>query len=116
MAAGLAVSQERQERIAKLKRFLAPQVAELVDRKGDDGLLEGHRTQGSGGPLCELRGFTAFSAKVAPEEASERARSTMRHSAGSSPSTATSTRLEGDGLMVLVNAPVAVEEQQRCGP
>jgi methyl-accepting chemotaxis protein len=40
MAAELAVSQERQERIAKLKRFLAPQVAELVDRKGDDGVLE----------------------------------------------------------------------------
>ncbi len=41
MAGELALSQERQERIAKLKRFLAPQVAELVDRRGDDNLLEG---------------------------------------------------------------------------
>jgi HAMP domain-containing protein len=45
MAAELAVSQERQERIAKLKRFLAPQVADLVDRKGDDGVLDGRRTE-----------------------------------------------------------------------
>jgi adenylate cyclase len=31
MAGELALSQERSERIARLKRFLAPQVAELVE-------------------------------------------------------------------------------------
>jgi adenylate cyclase len=67
MAADLAVSQERQERIAKLKRFLAPQVAELVDRKGDDGVLEGRRTEVVV-VFCDLRGFTTFSARAAPEE------------------------------------------------
>src|SRR5215207_3689443 len=66
MAAELAISQERQERIAKLKRFLAPQVAELVDRKGDDGVLEGRRAEVVA-VFCDLRGFTAFSAKAAPE-------------------------------------------------
>src|SRR5271157_73504 len=56
MATDLAVSQERQERIAKLKRFLAPQVAELVDRTGDDGVLEGRSTQVVA-VFCDLRGF-----------------------------------------------------------
>jgi class 3 adenylate cyclase len=67
MATELAVSQERQERIGKLKRFLAPQVAELVDRAGDDSLLEGKRAK-IVAVFCDLRGFTAFSAKAAPEE------------------------------------------------
>jgi HAMP domain-containing protein len=54
MATELAVSQERQERIGKLKRFLAPQVAELVDRAGDDGLLEGKRAK-IVAVFCDLR-------------------------------------------------------------
>ena len=110
MAAGLAVSQERQERIAKLKRFLAPQVAELVDRKGDDRLLEGHRTQVVA-VFCDLRGFTAFSAKAAPEEVMS-VLSEYDEALGGiiTEHAATLTRFEGDGLMVLVNAPVAVEE------
>lgn len=110
MAADLAVSQERQERIAKLKRFLAPQVAELVDRKGDDGVLEGRRTEVVA-VFCDLRGFTAFSAKAAPEvvmsvlsEYYEALGTIITNYA------ATLTSFSGDGLMVLVNAPVPVEE------
>jgi adenylate cyclase len=33
------LSQERSERIARLRRFLAPQVAELVENAGREGLL-----------------------------------------------------------------------------
>jgi len=110
MAAGLAVSQERQERIAKLKRFLAPQVAELVDRTGDDSVLEGRRTD-IVTVFCDLRGFTAFSARAAPEEVMSvlseyyetLGRIITKHAA-------TLTSFSGDGLMVLVNAPVQVEE------
>jgi class 3 adenylate cyclase len=110
MAAELAVSQERQERIAKLKRFLAPQVAELVDRKGDDGVLDGRRTEVVA-VFCDLRGFTAFSARAAPEEVMSvlseyyeaLGRTITRYAA-------TLTSFSGDGLMVLVNAPVPVEE------
>jgi adenylate cyclase len=110
MAADLAVSQERQERIAKLKRFLAPQVAELVDRKGDDGVLEGRRTEVVA-VFCDLRGFTPFSARAAPEEVMSvlseyyeaLGRIITRYAA-------TLTSFSGDGLMVLVNAPVPVEE------
>ncbi|MEJ1157343.1 hypothetical protein [Prosthecomicrobium sp. N25] len=67
MAKGLALSLERQERIDRLKRFLAPQVAELVDRSGDGSLLDARRTLVVA-PFCDLRGFTAFSAKAPPEE------------------------------------------------
>jgi adenylate cyclase len=110
MAAELAVSQERQERIAKLKRFLAPQVAELVDRKGDDGVLEGHRAEVVA-VFCDLRGFTAFSARAAPEEVMN-VLSEYYEALGEviTQHAATLTSFSGDGLMVLVNAPVPVEE------
>jgi adenylate cyclase len=110
MAAELAVSQERQERIAKLKRFLAPQVAELVDRKGDDGVLEGRRTEVVA-VFCDLRGFTAFSARAAPEEVMS-VLSEYYEALGRiiTKYGATLTSFSGDGLMVLVNAPVPVEE------
>lgn len=110
MAAELAVSQERQERIAKLRRFLAPQVAELVDRKGDDGVLEGRRTEVVA-IFCDLRGFTAFSAKAAPEEVMSLL-SKYYEALGAiiTKYAATLTSFSGDGLMVLVNAPVSVEE------
>ncbi len=47
MAGELAVAQQHQERIAQLKRFLAPQVADLVDRAGDDSVLDGRRPTSS---------------------------------------------------------------------
>jgi adenylate cyclase len=110
MAAELSVSQERQERIAKLRRFLAPQVAELVDRKGDDGVLEGHRAEVVA-VFCDLRGFTAFSARAAPEEVMN-VLSEYYEALGEiiTQHAATLTSFSGDGLMVLVNAPVPVEE------
>ena len=69
MAGELAVSQERSERISRLKRFLAPQVAELVDRTGDDSVLDGRRVEVVV-VFCDLRGFTAFSARADPEPSS----------------------------------------------
>lgn len=110
MAAGLAESQERQERIAKLKRFLAPQVAELVDRTGDDDVLEGRRTEVVT-VFCDLRGFTAFSARAAPEEVM-RVLSEYYGALGRiiTKYAATLTSFSGDGLMLLINAPVSVAE------
>jgi class 3 adenylate cyclase len=110
MAAELAVSQERQERIAKLKRFLAPQVAELVDRTGDDGVLDGRRTEVVA-VFCDLRGFTAFSARALPEEVMSVLSDYYEELGGIiTKYAATLTSFSGDGLMVLVNAPVPVEE------
>ncbi|AWN42907.1 adenylate/guanylate cyclase domain-containing protein [Methylobacterium durans] len=110
MAGELALSQERQERIARLRRFLAPQVAELVDRTGDDSVLEGRRVEVAV-IFCDLRGFTPFSAKAAPEEVIH-VLATYFEALGRviTEHGATLTQFTGDGLMVLVNAPVACPE------
>ncbi|CAH1679125.1 HAMP domain-containing protein [Hyphomicrobiales bacterium] len=107
MAGELAISQERSERISRLKRFLAPQVAELVERMGDDHVLDGRRVEVVV-LFCDLRGFTAFSARAEPETvigllgAYYSALETVV-----SAHDATLTNFSGDGAMVLVNAPVA---------
>src|SRR6185295_13818582 len=44
MAEELAASQQKSERISRLKQFLAPQVAELVENS-DQGLLDGQRRE-----------------------------------------------------------------------
>jgi adenylate cyclase len=107
MAGELAVSQERSERISRLKRFLAPQVAELVDRTGDDSVLEGRRVEVVV-LFCDLRGFTAFSAREEPETImgvlGEYYDALQRVIAAHE---ATLTSFSGDGVMVLVNAPVS---------
>jgi adenylate cyclase len=55
------------ERVSRLKRFLAPQIAELVMSSGDESILKSHRK-----PItvvfCDLRGFTAFAETAEPEE------------------------------------------------
>lgn len=114
MAGDLAVSQERSERIGRLKRFLAPQVAELVDRSGDDSVLNGRRIEVVV-VFGDLRGFTAFSARAEPEivmsflseyyDALDRV--VIDHGA-------TLTHFSGDGMMVLINAPVSRADPALC--
>ncbi|CAD5276435.1 Adenylate/guanylate cyclase domain-containing protein [Bosea sp. 62] len=114
MAGDLAVSQERSERIGRLKRFLAPQVAELVDRSGDDSVLDGRRIEVVV-VFGDLRGFTAFSARAEPDivmsflgeyyDALDRV--VIEHGA-------TLTHFSGDGMMVLINAPVTRADPALC--
>ena len=106
MAEGLQVSQERSERIARLKQFLAPQVAELVDKAGDKSVLAGQRAE-IVVVFCDLRGFTAFSARAEPQEIM-RVLGEYYEALGSviTRFEATLTTFAGDGLMVLINAPV----------
>jgi class 3 adenylate cyclase len=106
MAAELAVSQERSERIARLKRFLAPQVAELVEGSDQEALLDSHRAEVVV-IFCDLRGFTGFSGAAAPEEVMgllqeyyEALGVIITHYE------ATLTCFMGDGVMLLLNAPV----------
>jgi class 3 adenylate cyclase len=106
MADELALSQERSERIARLKRFLSPQVAQIVESSGGRDLLDARRAHVVV-LFCDLRGFTEFSTTVEPEE-------TMRvvdeyyEAVGQAITRyeATLTHFSGDGLMILVNAPV----------
>lgn len=55
------------ERVGRLKRFLAPQVVEIVLSDGHDSLLLSHRSEVVV-LFCDLRGFTAFAETAEPEE------------------------------------------------
>jgi adenylate cyclase len=106
MAKELAVSKEKSERISRLKRFLAPQVAELVEQS-DERLLDGQRREVVA-IFGDLRGFTAFAARAEADvimtvlsEYYEAVGAIITHHE------ATLTGFGGDGVMVLVNAPVA---------
>lgn len=58
------------DRLGRLKRFLSPEVAELIVSSGDDSFLQSHRRRVAA-LFCDLRGFTAFAESVEPEEAME---------------------------------------------
>ena len=55
------------ERISRLKRFLAPQVADAVLAEGGEDLLRSHRREVVV-LFCDLRGFTGFAETAEPEE------------------------------------------------
>lgn len=112
MAEELAVSQERSERIDRLKRFLAPQIAELVEKAGNDSLLASQRVDVVA-LFCDLRGFTAFSTRTEPDEIM-RVLAAYHQALGSIIASygATLTNFSGDGLMVLINAPVPCAQRE----
>jgi class 3 adenylate cyclase len=106
MAGELALSQERSERIARLKRFLSPQVAEIVENSGGGSALEA-RAADVVVVFCDLRGFTDFSERVEPEELMQ-VISEYYTAVGAriEQYQATLTHFSGDGLMILLNAPL----------
>ena len=55
------------ERAGRLRRFLSPQVADLVLSSGEEKLLETHRRDVAV-LFCDLWGFTAFAEAAEPEE------------------------------------------------
>jgi len=94
------------ERLGSLRRFLAPQVAELVLSSGDEHLLDSHRREITV-VFCDLRGFTAFAETSEPEEVMgvlrqyhEALGELIFHHEG------TLERFVGDGLVVLFNDPL----------
>ncbi len=114
MAAELAVSRQKSERIDRLKRFLAPQVAELVEHS-DQRLLDGQRREVVA-IFGDLRGFTAFSAHAEPDAVmAVLAEYYQAIGAVITRHEATLIRLAGDGVMVLVNAPVARDSPAHHG-
>jgi class 3 adenylate cyclase len=101
------------ERVGRLKRFLAPQVAELVLSSGDGRMLESHRRDISV-VFCDLRGFTAFAETAEPEEVMTVLRE--YHAALGALVRAfegTLERFTGDGLMVLFNDPLPCPDPPR---
>lgn len=93
------------ERIGRLKRFLAPQVAQLVS-SGDERVLESHRREVTI-VFCDLRDFTPFSETAEPEEVITVLRE-YHKTLGALIDTFEGTieRFAGDGLLVLFNDPL----------
>jgi adenylate cyclase len=115
MAGELALSQERSERIVRLKRFLAPQVAELVEASDQEALLDSHRAE-IVAVFCDLRGFTSFSHTARPDEMMGLVQE-YYEALGEiiTRYEATLTCFMGDGLMLLLNAPVPCPEPAMRG-
>jgi adenylate cyclase len=94
------------ERVGRLKRFLSPQVVDLVISGGEASLLDTHRSEITA-VFCDLRGFTAFSETVEPEEVI----TVLREYHGViarlvSQFGATLDHFAGDGLLVYFNDPL----------
>jgi adenylate cyclase len=93
------------ERIGRLKRFLAPQVAQLVS-SGDEGVLESHRREVTV-VFCDLREFTAFAESAEPEEVMGVLREYHKTlGALIDKFEGTIERFAGDGVLVLFNDPL----------
>lgn len=110
MAGEIALSQERSERIGRLRQFLAPQVAELIEIEGSEKLLESKQAEVVV-VFGDLRNFTAFSTKAEPSEIMGVLEEFFTVLGGLvQKHEATQTGFSGDGLMLLLNAPVPCDD------
>jgi adenylate cyclase len=97
------------ERVSRLKRFLAPQVAELLVSSGED-VIKSHRRDISV-VFCDLRGFTAFAETAEPEEVMgvlgeyHSCLGSLIHK-----HEGTLDKYAGDGLMVVFNDPIQCDQ------
>jgi class 3 adenylate cyclase len=101
------------ERLGRLRRFLSAPVAEAVLTSSDESPLAPHRRE-IAVLFCDLRGFTAFTKQVEPEEVME-VLDAYYAAAGNHINSfqATLGSFEGDGLMAYLNDPVPCEEPAR---
>jgi len=94
------------QRIGRLKRFLAPQIADLIASQSDEQAFEYHRRE-IVVVFCDMRGFTSFAETAEPEEVMGVLKQYLealgplvhRHEG-------TLTRFTGDGIMALFNDPL----------
>ena len=96
------------ERMSRLRRFLPPQVADLIVASGTEKRLESHRREITA-LFCDLRGFTGFSERSDPEDVMSLLRE--YHAAIGEIIIKYSGTLEhyaGDGVMVFFNDPIPV--------
>ncbi len=96
---------EELERVNRLRRFLSPQLADLILSSGGEVLLKSHRREVAV-VFCDLRGFTSFSETSEPEEVMgilqeyHDAMGALIHRFEG-----TVSDLAGDGLMIFFNDP-----------
>ena len=97
------------ERMGKLRRFLPPQVADLIVASGSEKQLESHRREITA-LFCDLRGFTGFSESSDPEDVMALLRDYHAAIGGIiNKYGGTLERYAGDGVMVVFNDPIPVD-------
>jgi len=97
------------DRMARMKRFFSPQVADLILTGGTEDPLKSHRREITV-VFLDLRGFTAFTETADPEEVmgvlgeyhAAMGRLIMAHEG-------TLERFAGDGIMIFFNDPVLLD-------
>jgi GAF domain-containing protein len=98
------------ERMSKLRRFLPPQVADLIVASGAEKQLESHRREITA-LFCDLRGFTGFSESSDPEDVMALLREYHAAIGGIiNKYGGTLERYAGDGVMVVFNDPIPVDK------
>ena len=98
------------ERLARLKRFFSPQLAEMIVSGDAEDPLKSHRREVTV-VFLDLRGFTSFAETSEPEEVmgvlreyhTEMGRLILEHEG-------TLERFTGDGMMIFFNDPVPVSD------
>jgi len=98
--------------MSKLTRFLSPKVSDLIMSGDADDPLKAHRREITV-VFVDLRGFTGFTETAEPEEVmsvlreyhAELGRAIMAHDG-------TIEHFAGDGVMILFNAPVPVDNHE----
>ena len=97
------------ERTSRLRRFLPPQVADLIVASGSEKQLESHRREITA-LFCDLRGFTGFTESADAEDVIALLRDYHAAIGGIIIKyNGTLERYAGDGVMVVFNDPVPVE-------
>jgi class 3 adenylate cyclase len=98
------------DRLNQLKRFLSPEVANLVTEQPGKNMLQSHRAY-IAAVYCDLRGFTSFSNSMEPEEVINVLQA-YHESLGQlvADYQGTIDHRAGDGMMVFFNDPLPCDE------
>jgi len=100
------------ERMGRLRRFLSPQIADLILQSGLEKQLQSHRREITA-LFCDLRGFTSFSETSDPEDVITLLRDyhaligqfIIKYGA-------TLEHFAGDGVMMYFNDPIPIDKPQ----
>lgn len=98
------------DRLNRLRRFLSPEVANLVTEQQEKTMLQSHRAY-IATLFCDLRGFTSFSVNMEPEEVMNVLRA-YHESLGQlvADYRGTIDHRAGDGMMVFFNDPLPCDD------
>ena len=113
LEARVAEEVAKNARLARLKRFVSPQLADLIVAGGAEDPLKSHRRE-IAVVFIDLRGFTSFAENTEPERvmlALHQYHAAMGHLVQRYAGTL--ERFTGDGMMVFFNDPVPIPDPAR---